>query len=322
MNGLPLTNYQMRYLRLVAGGIGIFLLLFLLTANIVNTCIIDGVTVDEKSYTIHQGYPLFKDNAEYIRFVKTYPRDPGVALTFHTVQKNENLWTIARRYGITIDTILAANLFLSSLQVKEKQVLVIPRKNGVLLAFDDYWDVGAMEERLDFPVNIKGDYRPRLLKLISNDDMRLVFFENAEPAMVHPKLETLYAYHRIFKKPVKGNYTSMFGDRVDPIYHSTAFHSGIDIQARMGTPIKAAREGIVIYTGWRDGFGKTIIIQHRNGYSTIYAHLSRIKSKKGDWVTRKDTIGAIGSTGRSTGPHLHFMLMHHGRILNPLKVIW
>jgi len=321
-NGLPLTNYQMRYIRLALSGIGALLLLVIFTANIINTFIVDGVSIADKSYITRDGFPIFTDGKEYIRFVKTYPRDPGVRLKFHTVSKNETLWTIARRYRITIGTIIGANPFLASLQLKEKEVIVIPRENGVLLTFDDYWDIGAMEEKLDFEGTVTGEYRPRLLKLISNDDVRLAFFKDSEPELVNPLIETLYSYHRIFKIPVRGNFTSMFGDRVDPIFHSMSFHSGIDIQAPMGTAIKAAREGMVIYTGWRDGFGKTIIVQHRDGYSTIYAHLSRIISKKGDWVTKRKTIGKIGSTGRSTGPHLHFMLMHHGKIINPLRLIW
>lgn len=322
MNGLPLTNYQMKYIRLALAGIGALLFLVIFTANIINTLIIDGVSVAEKSYITRDGFPIFTNNKEYIRFVKTYPRDPGVRLNFHTVRKNETLWTIAKRYRVTIDTIIGANPFLASLQIKEKEVIVVPRKNGVLLAFDDYWDVSAMKEKLNFDGTITGEYRPRLLKLISNDEMRLVFFKNSEPEVVNPLIETLYSYHKIFKIPVRGNFTSMFGDRVDPIYHLMAFHSGIDIQAPMGTPIKAARKGMVIYTGWRDGFGKTIIVQHNDGYSTMYSHLSRIIAKKGDWVTKLKTIGAIGSTGRSTGPHLHFMLMHHGKIINPLRLIW
>ena len=114
----------------------------------------------------------------------------------------------------------------------------------------------------------------------------------------------------------------MFGDRIDPIYNSSNFHNGIDIKAKMNSKYYPAREGVVSYTGWRSGYGKTIIIQHHDGYSTLYGHSNKIKVKTGDWVNKTSVIGLVGSTGRSTGPHLHFTLMKHGKFLNPLLHIW
>lgn len=322
INGLPVTNFQMQRIRVGAIITGAFLLLFFLTANIINSFIIDGVEVESGSYTLQEGFPLFNDQKAYINFIKNYPHDPGVKLVLHNVRRGETLWTISRRYRVTIATLIGANPYLMSLQVKENNTIVVPRKNGVLFAFDDFFDVGTMKDMLSFEGEVKGEYLPSILKLISNDDVRLVFFENSAPVQVNPAIATLYRYHRTFNSPLQGHFTSMFGDRVDPFFHSMAFHNGIDIQAPMGRPIKAAREGMVIYTGWRDGYGKSIIIQHRNGYSTMYGHLSHITAKKGDWVTQKTVIGRVGSTGRSTGPHLHFMLMHHGRLINPLRIIW
>ncbi len=322
INGLPFTNYQMKKIRI--GGIiaGVSLLLFLLISNIVNTFVIDGVEIDRQSYCLRDGFPIFTDSKAYINLVQNYPRNPGVKITLHKVRRGQTLWTIAKRYHVSLATLIAANTFLTSLQVTEDDTIVVPGKNGVLFAFDDYWDISAMKKILKFNGTIKGEYLPTILKLITNDDIRFVFFENSEPEIVNPAIASLYSYHRIFRSPVAGNFTSMFGDRVDPIYHFMAFHNGIDIQAPLGQIIKAAREGMVIYTGWRDGFGKTIIIQHRDGYSTMYSHLSKVISKKGDWVTPGTIIGKIGSTGRSTGPHLHFTLMHHGKAINPLSIIW
>jgi len=79
---------------------------------------------------------------------------------------------------------------------------------------------------------------------------------------------------------------------------------------------------MVIFTGWRGGFGNTVMIQHDEGYTTLYGHLSSISVKVGAWVTKDDIIGQVGSTGFSTGPHLHFTVMKHGQDVNPLLFIW
>ena len=128
----------------------------------------------------------------------------------------------------------------------------------------------------------------------------------------------------IFQSPLRGNYTSLFGSREHPYIQDGTFrfHNGVDIVSRYGNPIRPAREGMVIFTGWRGGFGNTIIIQHDEGYSTLYGHLSNISVKVGAWVTKNDVIGQVGSTGFSTGPHLHFTVMKHGQDLNPLLFIW
>jgi murein DD-endopeptidase MepM/ murein hydrolase activator NlpD len=170
---------------------------------------------------------------------------------------------------------------------------------------------------------LRGDYRQSVFRALSPDDVRLAFIPDTRPALVSEKLEALYAIRRIFQNPVRsGLYSSLYGDRVDPMFEGMAFHNGIDIMSRMGTPIRPAREGMVSFTGWMDGYGQTVIVQHWDGYVTWYGHCSAIKVKRGDWVNKKDVIALVGSTGRSTGPHLHFMVMRHGRMIDPLLFVW
>ena len=114
-----------------------------------------------------------------------------------------------------------------------------------------------------------------------------------------------------------GAISSGFGYRRDPFNRSAAMHRGLDFKAPTGTPISAASTGRVAYVGWKSGYGKTVEIQHANGVMTRYAHMSRFAAKVGDTVKAGDTIGAIGSTGRSTGPHLHFEVHVNGRAVNP-----
>ena len=124
-----------------------------------------------------------------------------------------------------------------------------------------------------------------------------------------------------FRFPVRAAITSPFGNRMHPIFHVRSFHSGVDLGARRGTPIKASNGGIVIYAGWYSGYGKTVIISHSNGKSTLYAHQDRIAVKVGEKVYQDKVIGYVGSTGYSTGPHLHFEYRVGGKPRNPLTVV-
>lgn len=109
--------------------------------------------------------------------------------------------------------------------------------------------------------------------------------------------------------------------RWHPILHRYRPHHGTDFGARRGTPLLAVNDGRVSYAGWMRGYGKVVKIRHAGGYESLYAHQSRIRVKLGQHVKKGQVIGYVGSTGRSTGPHLHFGLMKNGRWVDPMKVL-
>jgi murein DD-endopeptidase MepM/ murein hydrolase activator NlpD len=109
--------------------------------------------------------------------------------------------------------------------------------------------------------------------------------------------------------------------RWHPILHRYRPHHGTDFGARRGTPLLAVNDGRVSYAGWMRGYGKVVKIRHAGGYESLYAHQSRIRVKRGQYVKKGQVIGYVGSTGRSTGPHLHFGLMKNGRWIDPMKVL-
>jgi murein DD-endopeptidase MepM/ murein hydrolase activator NlpD len=109
--------------------------------------------------------------------------------------------------------------------------------------------------------------------------------------------------------------------RWHPILHRYRPHHGTDFGARRGTPLLAVNDGKVIFAGWMGGYGRVVKIRHAGGYVSLYAHQSRIRVKRGQRVKKGQIIGYVGSSGRSTGPHLHFGLMKNGRWINPMRVL-
>ena len=117
--------------------------------------------------------------------------------------------------------------------------------------------------------------------------------------------------------PLKGKINSGFGYRKDPYKSKTGFHSGIDIDANHGQAIVATADGVVTKASWHSSYGKTVIIKHEDNYETLFGHLSSLGVKEGQKVKVGDVIGKAGSTGRSTGTHLHYELIKDGKRINP-----
>lgn len=121
--------------------------------------------------------------------------------------------------------------------------------------------------------------------------------------------------------PAQGRLTSTFGNRKNPFGRGVRFHYGIDIANSMGTDIWAAGSGKVVFSGYKSGLGRTIIIEHNNEYTTVYGHNSKLLVNEGDNVEKGQVISKMGSTGRSTGSHLHFEIHKNGKPIDPLTVL-
>jgi murein DD-endopeptidase MepM/ murein hydrolase activator NlpD len=122
--------------------------------------------------------------------------------------------------------------------------------------------------------------------------------------------------------PVYGEVTAGFGERADPFTGEDAFHPGMDIAAPYGAPVRAAADGIVLQAGpGEPGFGNIVVIDHGSGIETIYCHLSKIDAVEGQLVKQGQVVGAVGITGRTTGPHLHYEVLIHDTPVNPEKFL-
>nr|ADI21635.1 membrane proteins related to metalloendopeptidases [uncultured myxobacterium HF0130_06F04] len=115
--------------------------------------------------------------------------------------------------------------------------------------------------------------------------------------------------------------TSLYGPRPDPVEKRVGFHYGIDMSASYGTQVMSSASGIVISAGWNGGHGRRVVVQHRYGYRTSYSHLSQIVAAPGRRIGAGESIGLVGNSGRSTGPHLHFEITRYGKHLDPLDIL-
>jgi murein DD-endopeptidase MepM/ murein hydrolase activator NlpD len=121
--------------------------------------------------------------------------------------------------------------------------------------------------------------------------------------------------------PVTGRLMDGFGKRMDPFSGEGAMHTGVDITAPMGTPIKATADGIVMFANWNYGYGRCVIVDHGNGYQTLYGHMSHIDVIDGQEIRQGETVGLVGSSGRSTGTHVHYEVRVHSTPVNPYKFL-
>ena len=130
------------------------------------------------------------------------------------------------------------------------------------------------------------------------------------------RMENIPAIQPVMNKDLK-RVASGYGMRIDPVYHVRKFHQGMDFTAPTGTEIFATGNARVEFTGWKQGYGNTVILDHGYGYKTLYAHLYKSLVRKGQKVRRSDIIALVGNTGKSTGPHLHYEVRLNGKPVDP-----
>lgn len=244
------------------------------------------------------------------------PPPPGFQR--HTLAAGETLSRVAQSYGITLTALVGANPDLTSLDRLPVGVeLLIPPQQGLLVMLDH---PGALTELLaEYGVEAAAVARANQLR--SPLDLRagmLLFLPGVQPTAALERLAAVRELENRYIWPLHGRLTSYFGRR-NLGMGTSAFHRGLDIAAPTGTTIVAARSGTVTFAGWStQGYGNLVKIRHPGGDETWYAHASRLLVRVGDTVTQGQPIALVGSTGISTGPHLHLEIHVGGRAVDPL----
>lgn len=229
----------------------------------------------------------------------------------HAVARGECLWNIAKKYHVSIETIVGMNDLPSARYLRPGQILEIPDTDGTYVTVKRGDTIDGICKKYDVDMTELVNSNPGV------DVMRLRIGER----LFVPGSGALQQLFR-FGWPVHGRISSRYGNRFHPIFRRRMMHTGLDIAARTGTPIRTALPGRVVYAGWKGGYGRAVIIEHANGYETLYGHCSKILVKRGQTVKRGEEIAKVGSTGVSNGPHVHFEVKKGGKRINPERVLY
>jgi len=271
-----------------------------------------------------EGLKLFTDKEEYLKIAKS-ASIPSLKIHIHKVRNGENYWKIAKQYGVNIDTIIGANPYLTGLLAKNGEEIVVPDKKGALQVINSRKDLAKISQEYGVDENkirSVNNLSASVFEFFEPAKTRLIFIPDVKPKVLTKELSEIFKLREMFNSPLAGRYTSFYGFRKDPFHGAKTFHNGVDIAVPMGAPVSASAEGIVIYSGWLGGYGNTIKIQHKNSYITLYGHCSKLLVSVGKKVKKGQIIAKAGSTGRSTGCHLHFTVWQDGKEKNPLLFLW
>lgn len=239
-------------------------------------------------------------------------KGPQVNIVRHQVKTGESIWRLAQKYKVPVATIVSANKIKEKTVIQPGDTLRIPDRAGIFHKAAQKESLSEIAKRY----KVSPDSIKKANGLAANvlSPGKEIFLPGAKPLP-----EIRYVKQKVFSWPIraKNRLTSGFGWRVHPITGNRAFHTGIDIGAVTGTPILAAAEGVVVFSGDGGSYGNMVILRHKNGLYTVYGHASKLVARKGSYVKRGQKIALVGSTGASTGAHLHFEVKSTEKHVNP-----
>lgn len=305
----------------LAIGAGSFLILFLLLFLILPGSVERVVDVDlhEKSLSsrfIAEYYQMdysgtgSGDLEQDIELFKEF------SFTTYTIQPGDTLEQIGKENKVSLDTLISYNNIKDCRRLIPGTDLQIPNLDGVL----------HKVQKGDTLESIAKQYKVNVNNIIDSNnlvsDVLAIGNQVFVPGGKLSEYELKKAIGNLVIWPCAGRLTSYFGYRSDPFSGKRSFHTGIDIANYRGAPIRASMSGKVVLNDYRpSGYGRYIVIQHSNGLKTLYGHLDKSFVRTGQWVEQGQLIGEMGSTGYSTGNHLHFTVYEHGRLVNPFNYL-
>ncbi|MBP3708894.1 MAG: M23 family metallopeptidase [Treponema sp.] len=237
----------------------------------------------------------------------------------YRVKSGDMIGIIADNYGVTQDTIISVNGIRQSRLLQVGQYLKIPSLPGILYTVKQNGETPETIAK-KFDVSAEKCARVNSLEQTSVISAGITLFV-PDAALDFVTLQEING--DLFRRPLRSRYwlSSYYGWRKSPFSGARSFHTGIDMAAPQGTPIYAALAGRVTTAGYNDIYGNYVIITHHSGYRTLYGHMSSILVVRGQSVDSNTQIGRVGSTGMSTGPHLHFTVFKWNSTVNPLTLL-
>jgi len=291
-------------------------------------------------------------NASVLKKIKT----PETGLDFilkgtdeerkHKIEKGENYWVLAEDYGISVENLIKANPDIKPerLQIGQEVSLIVPEplinvntvENVIYdqkIEFEVVYEDDSSLYKDEYRIKNNGVYGSKEIKaeLVKRDGKELGKVILDESIVSEPVTKVVYRGTKnppprigtgTFSKPLnRGTITSGYGSRYHPVYRTYKKHSGVDIAAPYGSPVLASDGGKVIFAGWKSSYGYCVIVDHGGNLSSLYAHMSSINVSVGEKIYKGKTVGKVGSTGTSTGNHVHFEIRKLGNDVNPSSYI-
>lgn len=248
----------------------------------------------------------------------SYSDNLELCYSTYRVKKGDMIGYIADNFNITQDTIISVNNIRSSRLLQIGQYLKIPSMPGIIYTVRKN---GETVESISKKYNIDSS------KTSEVNNIALETSLNAGTTLFLPEAYLDWVTRQeingdLFHKPVRSRYwlSSYYGWRSSPFSGKRSYHSGVDMACPTGTSVYAALGGTVTSTGFNNVYGNYIIVTHHSGYKTLYGHLSAILVVRGKYVDTNTRIGRVGSTGMSTGPHLHFTVYKNGKTVDPIAL--
>ena len=261
----------------------------------------NGLIIDAEGVTISSS--LLSQPVEY----QTYK-----------VKSGDTISGIAKKFGLTnISTLISVNDIGNVRQLGAGQKLKIPSIDGIIYTVKSGDTISSIASANKIKLENLLDVNELTSETLTVGQQLFLPGVGLDQKTLQSRMGELF----IIPISASFRWSSPYGWRADPFTGVQSFHTGTDMACPEGTPILAAMSGKISEVGNNRTYGNYIIISHENGYQTVYAHMSKTIAKKGQWVTQGATIGLVGSTGYSTGPHLHFMVYKNGTRIDPMTVL-
>jgi len=261
-----------------------------------------------------------------------------IKITAYVVAEGDSLWSIANSQNLEIDTLYGCNDLKNPNMIRPGATLRIPNQDGIFHKIKGGDTLASVAKKYGIAADrireANGDAaltpftagkeiflpgaRPEAAEAPDSSSTTTRSGASSAKTTSSPKVSSS---SRNYRWPVAGKINSPFGWRRHPVTRRRDFHTGIDIKASRGSRIHAARAGRVEYSGWMGGYGKVVVIDHGDGHSTLYAHCNALSVRKGQSITQGQAIATVGTTGRTTGPHLHFEIRRGKSPVNPLGLL-
>jgi murein DD-endopeptidase MepM/ murein hydrolase activator NlpD len=245
---------------------------------------------------------------------------PGIQFFIYHSTLDDSFSELAKKFNLSEETLRSLNEYNNHNEPKPESALLIPSRDGIFHVVHPGQGLADIAKAYEISLKtvLEANHKTNDSDLKPGEILYLPEAHYLSNRDVHWLALLSLTTEKTFMKPTTGRFADGFGERIDPISGKVRFHAGLDLAPGLGARVVAAQDGKVIWAQVRAGYGRLVVLDHGNQLTTWYAHLEKILVKPQQIVKKGDLIGKVGSSGRTTGPHLHFEVRLNDKPQNPL----